>query len=477
MTTREFAHTIMGQLPYSPTQQQVEVIAALARFCSQHTPQESVFLLNGYAGTGKTSLCAALVRALAGVGIGTVLLAPTGRAAKVFAAFAQHPAYTIHRRIYTSGGNGITSARAMRVAENRSRNCVFIVDEASMIGGDTMTGNLLEDLVHYVYSGINCRMILLGDTAQLPPVGCESSPAMNASLLHSMGLRVTRATMTATVRQAAQSGILYNATWLRRAMRRDPLPEPVLYVSPFGDIDVLDGDMLADSVEKAYSRAGIMSTIIITRSNARAAEFNRAVRAVILGAEEELVPGEVLLIGKNNYFWARDNKGLDFLANGDMAVVDTIYGTERRYGYRFADVRLTLPDREMSFDCKLMLSTLLTDQPSLTNAQTVELFDSIAADPDLEDPDAPADAPPKELTLAQRSSLAIKSPYLNALQVKYGYAVTCHKAQGGQWADVYVDLSYIPPEAMGMEFYRWLYTSVTRSTTRLHLISPTVEIK
>lgn len=477
MTTREFAHTIMSQLPYSPTSQQVEVIAALARFCSQHTPQESVFLLNGYAGTGKTSLCSALVRALGGVGIGTVLLAPTGRAAKVFAAFAGHPAYTIHRRIYSSGGNGLTSARTMRVAENRSRNCVFIVDEASMIGGDSSVSNLLEDLVHYVYSGINCRMILLGDTAQLPPVGCESSPAMNPTVLHSMGLRVTRATITETVRQAADSGILYNATWLRRAMRRDQLPEPVMRISPFSDIDVLDSDMLADSIEHAYARGGLLNTIIITRSNARAAEFNRAVRTLILNAEEELTPGEVLLIGKNNYFWARGTKGLDFLANGDMAVIDRVYGSELRYGHRFADVRLTLPDREMSFDCKILLSTLLSDMPALTNAQTVELFDAIAADPELEDPDAPADAPPKQLTLAQRSVLAMRSPYLNALQVKYGYAVTCHKAQGGQWDDVYVDLSYIPPEAMGIEFYRWLYTSVTRATKRLHLICPTVGIK
>ncbi|MCM1022222.1 MAG: AAA family ATPase [Muribaculum sp.] len=474
MTTREFAHTILSQLPYEPTSQQVEVIAALARFCSQHTPQESVFLLNGYAGTGKTSLCAALVKALGGVGIGTVLLAPTGRAAKVFAAFAQHPAYTIHRRIYSSAGNGFTSSRTLKMAENRSHNCVFIVDEASMIGGDSSSGNLLEDLVHYVYSGINCRMILLGDTAQLPPVGCDSSPAMNPTVLHSMGLRVTRATMTATVRQASDSGILYNATWLRRAMRHSPLPEPLLRVSPFRDIDVLESETLADSIEKAYSSQGILNTIIITRSNARAADFNRAVRSVILNAEEELIPGEVLLIGKNNYFWARQQKQIDFLANGDMAVIDCVYGTEFRYDHRFADVRLTLPDREISFDCKILLSTLLSDMPAMTNSETIAMFDAIVADPELADPD---DADPKQLSLAKRSSLAINSPYLNALQVKYGYAVTCHKAQGGQWTDVYVDLSYIPAEAMGIEFYRWLYTSVTRATTRLHLISPTVEVR
>ena len=241
MDVMDFAQLVLEQVPYEPTSQQIELIAALARYCSRATPSDSVFLLNGYAGTGKTSLCAALVRALNGVGIGTVLMAPTGRAAKVFSAFAGHQAYTIHRRIYNVGGNGITQSRTVRVAENRAHNTVFIVDEASMIGGDTPTGsNLLEDLVHYVYSGVNCRLILLGDTAQLPPVGCDESPAMSAKVLHDMGLRVTRVVLTATVRQARDSGILYNATWLRKAMRQPQLPVPRLFVSPFSDVEVVE---------------------------------------------------------------------------------------------------------------------------------------------------------------------------------------------------------------------------------------------
>lgn len=466
MDILEFAKVIMGQLPYEPTPQQIELIAALARFCSARTPSDSVFLLNGYAGTGKTSLCAALVRALNGVGIGTVLLAPTGRAAKVFSAFAQHPAYTIHRRIYSVGGNGITQDRVLRLAENRSSNVVFIVDEASMIGGDSSTSNLLEHLVHYVYSGVNCRLILLGDTAQLPPVGCEESPAMSAKVLHSLGLRVTRAILTATVRQAKDSGILYNATWLRRAMRQNPLPVPKLWSTPFPDVEAVESTDLEEFISRSFAEKGIMDTILVTRSNRRATEFNMAVRSCILYKEEELGEDEVLLIGKNNYFWSKDVKGLDFIANGDMAVVEKVYGTEYRYDMHFADVRLNMPDRDITFDCKIMLDTLVSDEAAVKRQEMMELFERIVADPD-DDTES----------VATRAANAMKSPYFNALQVKYGYALTCHKAQGGQWAHVYVDLGYIPPEAMGMEFYRWLYTAVTRATKKLFLINPSVEVK
>lgn len=466
MTTRDFAQLVLDQVPYDPTDQQIELIAALARFCSSATPHDSVFLLNGYAGTGKTSLCAALVRALNGVGVGTVLLAPTGRAAKVFSSFAAHPAYTIHRRIYSSAGNGITSDRSMAVAENRSHNTVFIVDEASMIGGDMATSNLLEDLVHYVYSGINCRMILLGDTAQLPPVGCEDSPAMNPDNLRSMGLRVVRATLTATVRQTADSGILYNATWLRRAMRQPTLPVPRLLASHFPDVEVVPGEELEDRLSRSYAETGLLNTILVTRSNRRATDFNAAVRSSILYCEEEITRDDIILVAKNNYFWSREVKGLDFLANGDMAVVEQVYGTELRYGLRFADVALHMPDRNVTFDTKIILDSLYIEEASMGRQRMLDLFNAIISDPD-----------DNETSEATRAANALKSPYFNALQVKFGYAVTCHKAQGGQWADVYVDLSYIPPEAMGMDFYRWLYTAVTRATSRLCLIDPTVPVK
>ncbi len=466
MNTIEFASLVMESLPYEPTAQQVDVIAALARFCSAQTPADTVFLLNGYAGTGKTSLCAALVKALNTVGTGTVLLAPTGRAAKVFGAFARHPAYTIHRRIYSVGGNGISSERNIRLAENRSVNTVFIVDEASMIGTDSTTGNLLEHLIHYVYSGVNCRLILLGDTAQLPPVGCESSPAMSVKKLREAGLRVNRAVLTATVRQASDSGILYNATRLRRVMGLDELPVPRLRASCFSDVVCIDGEELEDSLNSAYARDGVNDTILITRSNMRATRFNLAIRSRILYAEEELCRDDLLLVAKNNYFWSKDVKGLDFIANGDTAVVEKLYGTETRYNFRFADVRLYFPDRDVSVDCKVILDTLVSEQASASRAEMLELYEAIVADP--------ADT---EASAATRAANALKSPYFNALQVKYAYAVTCHKAQGGQWSNVYIDLGYIPPESMGLEFYRWLYTAVTRATKTLYLLNPSIEVE
>lgn len=357
----------------------------------------------------------------------------------------------------------------MRVAENRAHNTVFIVDEASMIGGDTPTGsNLLEDLVHYVYSGVNCRLILLGDTAQLPPVGCDESPAMSAKVLHDMGLRVTRVVLTATVRQARDSGILYNATWLRKAMRQPQLPVPRLFVSPFSDVEVVEAYDLEEMLTHSYAERGVLDTILITRSNRRATEFNMAVRSSVLYYEEELRADEILLVGKNNYFWTKDIKGLDFIANGDMAIVEKVYGTETRYGRRFADVSLRLTDRDVAVECKIMLDTLMSEDASVSSQAMRELFEAIMSD---------IEGAPEGETESQRIVRATKSVYFNALQVKYGYAVTCHKAQGGQWSDVYIDLGYIPPEAMGMDFYRWLYTGVTRATRRLYLFNPTVEIK
>ncbi len=465
MDVMDFARLVLDNLPYNPTSQQVELIAALSRFCSSRTPSDTVFLLNGYAGTGKTSLCAALVKSLNMVGIGTVLLAPTGRAAKVFSRFASHPAYTIHRRIYSVGGNGVTSPRDLRPAANRSVNTVFIVDEASMIGADSTSGNLLQNLIHYVYSGVNCRLILLGDTAQLPPVGCDESPAMSVKALRAEGLRVSRAVLTATVRQASGSGILYNATRLRRAMLREELPPPSLIATPFDDVITVDGEELEDMLAGSYSADGTGDTILITRSNMRATRFNLAIRSRILGYEEELCKGDLLLVGKNNYFWNREVKGLDFIANGDVAVVERLHGTETRYGFRFADVRLRLPDRDITVECKIVLDTLTNDAATLSREEMRCMYENIISG------DSGA------LSDATKAANAMKSPYFNALQVKYGYAVTCHKAQGGQWRNVYVDLGYIPPESIGLEFYRWLYTAVTRTTSCLYLVNPSVEVK
>lgn len=466
MDINEFAERIFLNLPYDPTDQQISLIAALARFCSPVSPGYSVFLLNGYAGTGKTSLTGALVRALREAEVPVVLLAPTGRAAKVFGRFAGFQASTIHRRIYR-GTEGMMNDFSADVADNPLTGAVFIVDEASMIGngsGDPMSRNLLEDLIHYVYSGEGCRMILLGDTAQLPPVGCRESPAMSVAVLKSFGLRVTKAVMTKVVRQRRRSGILYNATKLRKNMLLTPLPEPELVIDRFPDVVSVSSEELEDEISASFTENGITETLVVTRSNRQATRFNLAIRANILYREEELSREELLLVAKNNYLWSARVKGLDFVANGDTAIVDAIYGTEEKYGFRFADVNLRLPDRDLSFDCKILLDTLVSDTASLEPERYQSLYMSALNDPDLFTPSTP---------VRTRMRILRSDPYVNALQVKYGYAVTCHKAQGGQWKNVFVDVGYVPPEAYeSLEFYRWLYTAVTRATDRLALINP-----
>ncbi len=465
MDIREFAERVFLNLPYDPNDQQIQLIAALAKFCSSAMQRDSVFLLNGYAGTGKTSLTGALVRALREADVPVVLLAPTGRAAKVFGAFARYPASTIHRRIYR-GGDGSMLSYSGELAENTLENAVFIVDEASMIGNGDGFGeksSLLEDLIQFVYSGEGCRMILLGDTAQLPPVGCTESPALNPDSLRSFGLHVVRVVMTDVVRQGRMSGVLYNATWLRRAMKQKQLPAPRLFVKHFDDVIIVPGEELEDSISASYNEFGEGETLIVTRTNKRAVLFNLAIRSKILYKEEELCRDERLMVAKNNYLWSAKVKGLDFIANGDIAVVERIYGTENRYGFRFADVTLRLTDRDVSFDCKLMLDTLVSEAPALEAERFNQLYTTLLNDPDLF---------PSTMSIKNRMKILRSDPYLNALQVKYAYAVTCHKAQGGQWESVYVDLGYVPADVDPMEQLRWLYTAETRATRRLALVNP-----
>ncbi len=468
MDAKEFAANVLLALPYEANDQQVAVIAALSRFCAPApTVSDRVFVLNGYAGTGKTSLTGALVRTLASVGIATVLLAPTGRAAKVFSANSGHSAYTIHRKIYRHQFGSDFGAGRSAVQQNNGRDIVFIVDEASMIGAaDERGNNLLEDLIHYVYAGENCRLILLGDTAQLPPVGSAESPAMSAEVLRGYGLKVTKATLTATARQKGGSGILYNATWLRRAMQASELPQPRLFTDGFDDVALVKGEDLPEMLDQAYSRDGIEETLLITRSNRMATDYNRAIRANVLYIEEQLQRGELLIVAKNNYYWTRKLKDVDFIANGDVVTVDRVVGTEMRYGLRFADVELSMPDRgSAAFPAKIMLETLTAETAGMSQDDYNRLYYGLIDDGEM----FPADMPYERRVARLRDN-----PYWNALQVKYAYAATCHKAQGGQWSNVFVDLSYIPPEAMGIEFYRWLYTAVSRARSRLYLINPPV---
>lgn len=452
---------IIEQLPYEPTHQQIQLVAALARFyCRPTMTDDPAFILAGYAGTGKSSMVGAMVRAIQALRQPVVLLAPTGRAAKVLSLFAGANAYTIHRFIYR-----LSPTEGLTLASNSLRNALFVVDEASMIGEDN---SLLSDLVHYVYSGTGCRMLLLGDTAQLPPVGLTESPAMSPQVLRGFGLKVTRAQLTATVRQHSSSGVLHNATWLRHAMAQNPLPAPRLTVTPFNDIKILESEDLEDALATAYrADNGERESILITRSNRRATAYNLEIRNRILGREEMITRGELLMVAKNNYHWTKEIPSIPFIANGDIATVEQIYDSEQRYGLLFADAKIHLTYRDITIDCKLMLDTLTSDTAAMPAERIAQLQQDVLA----------ANSLGGSLSLTAQRQILRADPYFNALQVKYAYAVTCHKAQGGQWPNVFVDMAGIPPEAQGMDFYRWLYTAITRTTERLYLISPTVEVR
>lgn len=466
-TERIIGTEMLRRLPYEPNGQQMELVAALSKFAVSGDDR-SAFLLNGYAGTGKTTLSSAFVNALPSVGLRAVLLAPTGRAAKVFSSYSRHSAFTIHRKIYQSRRFNPEELR-FGLARNNHRDTIFVVDEASMIAnasGETAvfgTGCLLDDLITYVYSGEGCRLVLLGDVAQLPPVGYADSPALDDATLKGYGLSVYAFSLTEVARQKRDSGVLYNATAIRKIIASRMFGAPTIRVSGFPDIEVVDGMELADKVEECYSRDGVEDTIVVTRSNKRAVMFNQGIRARVLYMEAEIATGDLLLVAKNNYFWAEGYDGVDFIANGDVAVVRRISHETSLYGFRFADVTLEFPDYGVEIDAKIVLDALYSESPALTRSQNEMLFHRVMEDY--------ADIPSKR----ERFKRLKKDPYFNALQVKFGYAVTCHKAQGGQWKNVFVDMGYIPEDAFGnVDFYRWLYTSLTRSYGRVFLINPPV---
>lgn len=465
MTATELSKAIRQHLPYPPTPQQDQLIEALAMYCCNPDMKSIVFMLNGYAGTGKTSLTSALVNALEQFHVKCVLMAPTGRAAKVFSGFSKHKASTIHRHIYASD---ITTGRFNALKENKARKgTVFIVDESSMIDtsdNENETLNLLDDLLHFVYSVDDCRLIFLGDSAQLPPVSATPPTPLHKALRDKF-FHVARATLTATVRQASHSGILYNATWLRKAMQKDLLPLPQLFIDRFDDVHAIGGEEMAEEIERCYRKYGLEQTIIITRSNKRAVDYNLAVRNLILERTTMLAKGDILMVAKNNYFWSAGVKGLEFIANGDMAVVDRIIAMEEFGGMEFATVALIFPDHDdITVEAMINLSCLVSDAPALSSAEMRQL--SMAC---IDNPDRYPTGTPDEVRIKGLRS----DPYYNALQVKYGYAITCHKAQGGQWDAVFVDMGFIPEEAQtSMDFYRWLYTATTRATKEIFYINP-----
>ena len=360
---------------------------------------------------------------------------------------------------------------AFNLKRNNFKNTYFIVDEASMISNHPGeyavfgTGRLLDDLITYVYEGEGCRLILLGDVAQLPPVGYTDSPALSPEILHSYHLTVYSYTLTDVARQRHDSGILHNATTIRKIISSGELEPPVIRVKGYNDIEVITGEFLSEKIEECYDSDGIDETIIITRSNKRAVMFNQGVRGRVLYMESEICSGDMLLVAKNNYHWA-DNGDveMDFIANGDVAIVKRMRSTSELYGFRFADVTLEFPDYHCEFDAKIILDALYSDTPALSREQNERLLNNVMEDY--------ADIPRR----AERFKKLKQDPYFNALQVKFAYSVTCHKAQGGQWKNVFIDMGYIPEEAYNnIDFYRWLYTSFTRAYGKIYLINPPLQ--
>ena len=465
MNADALTSVIRSELPYQPNPQQDALIGALARFCtgiksSDYEPTaHRTFVINGYAGTGKTSLISALVRALKRHKVNVVLMAPTGRAAKVFNGYSGYPTSTIHRKIYRHSLHGEVPG----LKENRDINTLYVVDEASMIASAGASGgnDVLSDLLSYVFAGDNNRLILMGDTAQLPPVGDVTSPAMDIENLKTFGLKISAATLTRVVRQGARSGILANAVNIRREMVDHPhhIPTPIL--NDFDDVDTVSAIDMPEAIDYAYRTAGIDDTIIITRSNRRAADFNRAVRSQVFYYEEELVTDEPILIVKNNYYWTRmaHRRDIDFIANGDILRVVRIIGTEKKYGFRFADIEIVPvdasgDDRDIApMQVKIFLETLASEHPALPYDSMRLLYEQLIR--------TEYNGHPNPL-----QALA-SDPYWNALQAKYAYCVTCHKAQGGQWSRVFVDIAYINPDTIGPDLYRWMYTATTRATSKL----------
>lgn len=465
MLNNDLSQQIKRNFFYKPTGEQEITIESFVNFL--FSPKtDAIFLLKGYAGTGKTTLISALVKTLDQLKQKCVLLAPTGRAAKVFSHYAGHPAYTIHRKIYRQRTFSNELDNFVMNA-NLHQHTLFIVDEASMIaneglsGGMFGTGRLLDDLIHYVYAGQGCRLMLIGDTAQLSPVGEEESPALSASMLEGYGLEVTEHCLTQVVRQEQDSGILYNATSLRQYIAEEEyFSLPRIKADGFPDIRIISGGELIDTINECYDKAGMDETMIICRSNKRANLYNKGIRNTILYREDELNTGDLLMVAKNNYYWGADCKEMDFIANGDIAVVRRVRRTHEMYGFRFADVTLCFPDyNDLELDVKILLDTLHSDSPALTREESDRLFQAVQEDYG-------------DITVKRERMKKIKEDtWYNALQVKYAYAVTCHKAQGGQWQRVFVDQGYMTEEMLTPDYYRWLYTAFTRATEVLYLVN------
>lgn len=466
MISEYYIDTIRRQMGLTPTFEQDRAIRAFADYMAIRD-EHPVFILSGSAGTGKTTLAAAIVRAMVEMKQKIVLMAPTGRAAKVFSLYAGQPAYTIHRRIYRQK-SGAIGMEGFSLNDNLHTDTLFIIDEASMIAnqgyGDSGFGSgcLLDDLVRYVNSGRNCRMMLIGDKAQLPPVGEDESPALIPGVMQCYGSEVTHATLNEVMRQSEESGILWNATNVRQMTSDDSFIQlPKISFKGFDDISMVPGNELIEQLATSYSRAGIDDTIVITRSNKLAIRYNNGIRNMVLGHEDELCGGDMLMIVKNNYYWTEKEKlSLPFIANGDRAKVQRVRNIRELYGFRFADVTMSFPDyNDLELTATVILDSLQSEAPSLTREQNEKFFNAIMEDY-------------QHIPLKRDRMQQLKQDiYYNALQVKYAYAVTCHKAQGGQWSHVYVDQGWMSDDMLTPDYIHWLYTAFTRATEKLYLVN------
>lgn len=480
MNIEELKYQILQQFGFPPTPEQAQALDVFVQFMTDSNPH-AVMILRGSAGTGKTSLSGAIVRTLRAVRQKVMLLAPTGRAAKVFSLNSGMPAYTIHRRIYREKAFAGVDGQ-FNLNDNLYTDTLFMVDEASMIanlglGGTTFgSGCLLDDLVHFVYQGRNGRLLLIGDKAQLPPVGEEESPALSAAMLQGYGLSVYECDLNEVVRQSQQSGILFNATRIRQMITHDDITQlPKIRFSGFSDIREMPGAELIEALGDSYHQVGLDDTIVVTRSNKRANIFNQGIRNMVLDREEELESGDMLMIVKNNYYWmeeerkkikeseerkVKSNELPAFLANGDRAKVMKVSRRIDLYGFHFATLLLKFPDYDnYELEATVLLDTLTSEAPALTHDQQEQLFHKIEEDYQ--------DIPLK----ADRMKAIRQDPYFNALQVKFAYAVTCHKAQGGQWSHVYVDQGYMTDDMLTPDYIHWLYTAFTRATEMLYLVN------
>lgn len=449
---------------FSPTLSQASWFPAVATFLT--SKDSCAFILKGYAGTGKTTLIAFLVQQLQGLGYKGVLMAPTGRAAKIVSQYSGQKAYTIHKQIYypkSKGAGGIQ----FQLKPNGHKNTIFIVDEASMIGDDAQqsklfeNGSLLDDLVQYVQQGHQCKLLLVGDTAQLPPVHLDRSPALDENKIeHFYFDQVFSIELSEVVRQAKESGILFNATQLRMQLSKDFFDSFHFTLSPFADLKRLQhGEEILETLQDAYNEVGKEETALIVRSNKRASLYNQNIRHRILFLENHLAVGDQLMVVKNNYFWLKPSSQPGFIANGDIILIKAIHQYKSLYGFSFAEVNVQLVDypEEPAFDTMLLLDTLDNDQASLSYEQSQALFQAVMEDY-------------VEETSKYKQLVKVKNnSFFNALQVKYSYAITCHKAQGGQWKRVFIEQPYLP-DGMNKDFFRWLYTALTRAKERVYLI-------